>query len=306
MGTSSTTTVNGHRPDRPSRPALHRLASSLAEMEGLDAPAGRLLDVIGRIIRPGRVRDALSGTWLGHALHPLLTDLPIGAWTSATVLDLTGGPQAAPAARRLVGLGCAAGVPTALTGWVEWGDSARTRSATRRVGLIHAAANGAALLLYGASYLRRRRGGSGRGLALAGAAALGVGGHLGGHLAYVHGEGVAETTFEDGTRAWAPAIPLGELAEGRMTAVEVDGVAVLLARANGNVYALADTCTHRGGALHEGHVEDGCVVCPVHGSRFALADGTIDGGPAASPQPAWETRVSGGMVEVRQTTDPTP
>src|SRR5690606_30648143 len=193
VGTSATNSVNGHRPDQPSRPALHRLASSLAGMEGLDAPAERLLALLGRIVRPGRVRDGLSGPWLGHALHPLLTDLPIGAWTSATILDLAGGPQAAPAARRLVGVGCAAALPTALTGWVEWGDSARARTATRRVGLVHAAANGAALILYAASYLRRRRGGSGRGLALAGAAALGVGGHLGGHLAYVHGEGVAET-----------------------------------------------------------------------------------------------------------------
>lgn len=306
MGTTATDHVSGHRPDQPSRPALHRLASRLAEVEALDAPAGKLLALFGRAIRPGRVHDALSGTWLGHALHPLLTDLPIGAWTSAMVLDLAGGRQAAPAARRLVGVGCLTALPTALTGWVEWSDSARTRTATRRVGLVHAAANATALLLYGASYLRRRRGGGGRGLALAGGAALVVGGHLGGHLAYIHGEGVAETTFEHGSRAWRPAIPLAELGDGGMTSVEIDGVPVLVARANGSVYALADTCTHRGGALHEGQVEDGCVVCPVHGSRFALADGTVDGGPAAAPQPAWETRISEGMVEVRQTTDPTP
>lgn len=288
------------------RPALHRLASRIAGIEALDAPAGKLLGVLGRAIGPGRVRDALSGTYLGHPLHPLLTDLPIGTWTSALILDLSGGPRARPAARRLIGVGVLAALPTATTGWVEWGDSAKTRTSTRRVGIVHAAANVTALSLYGASYVARRRGRGGRGLALAGAGALAVGGHLGGHLAYVHGEGVAVTTFEDGPHEWTPTISEAALPEGSMTCAEAAGVPVLIVRQGGELHALANRCNHRGGPLHEGELGDGCVTCPWHGSRFALADGGVDRGPASSPQPAFATRVREGWIEVRQATDPTP
>lgn len=305
MQTPSPVAPAPHLPTAPAQPRMHRLASDLADVTALDPPAHTVLSVVGRVVRPGPVRDALSGTFLGHALHPLLTDLPIGAWTSALALDLVGGPDSAPAARRLIGMGIAAALPTALTGVVEWSDSARTRSATRRVGLVHGLANATALALFTASYARRRNGG-GRLLALAGAGALAVGGHLGGHLSYVHGEGVARTTFEDGPREWTPTIPAAELGDGQMTCVEAHGEAILLAREDGVVYALADHCNHRGGRLHEGELSDGCVTCPLHGSRFALADGAVRRGPAGSPQPAYETRVRDGRIEVRQTTDPTP
>lgn len=306
MESTPTSTAAGHIPAPPRRPALHALAHQIGRVEALDAPANGVLGVLGKLLRPGPLRDVLSGTPLGHALHPLMTDLPIGAWTSATILDVAGGAQSRPAAQRLVGVGVLAALPTAVTGWVEWGDSAKTRSATRRIGLVHAAANVAALTLYGASYLRRRSGNGGRGLAFAGAGALAVGGHLGGHLAFVHGEGVAATTFEPATGEWTATVPLDELAEGTMTCAQVDGVPVLVALHEGVTYALADHCTHRGGPLHEGELDDGCVVCPWHGSRFALDDGAVRRGPAAVPQPAYETRVRDGRIEVRRTTDPTP
>jgi nitrite reductase/ring-hydroxylating ferredoxin subunit/uncharacterized membrane protein len=293
-------------PPEPRRPTLHRLATEIGKVEALDAPATRLLDALSGVVRPGRVRDVLSGTFLGHPLHPLLTDLPIGTWVSALVLDLTGGPQAAPAARRLVGVGVLAALPTAASGYLEWADSARARAATRRVGLVHATANVTALSLFGASWLARRRGGGGRRLALAGAGALTVGGHLGGHLSYVHGEGVAVTTFQQGPQDWAPTILDAELAEGQMAGFETDDARILLVRQDGCLYALDDRCTHRGGPLHEGELGAGCVTCPWHGSRFALADGAVQRGPAGSPQPAYATRVREGRIEVRQATDPTP
>jgi nitrite reductase/ring-hydroxylating ferredoxin subunit/uncharacterized membrane protein len=294
------------RPLEARRPALHRFASNIAGIEALDAPAGKILGVLSRTIKPGRARDVLSGTFLGHALHPLLTDVPIGTWTSALILDLSGGPRAQPAARRLIGVGVLAALPTATTGWVEWADSAKTRTSTRRVGVVHAAANVTALSLYTASYLARRRGGDGRALALAAASALAVGGHLGGHLSYVHGEGVAVTTFEDGPHEWTPTIPETAVTEGSMTCTEADGVPVLIARQGGRLHALANRCNHRGGPLHEGELSDGCVTCPWHGSRFALDDGAVDRGPASSPQPVFATRVLDGLIEVRQLTDPTP
>jgi nitrite reductase/ring-hydroxylating ferredoxin subunit/uncharacterized membrane protein len=292
----------------PQRPILHRLAERVGQVEALDAPAQKLLGVADKVIRPGRARDVLSGTFLGHALHPLMTDLPIGSWTSAILLDNFGGRDSEQAARRLVGLGILAAVPTAASGWVEWADSAGGRPATRRVGLAHAASNVTALSLFTASYLARRRGrrAKGRALALAGSSALAVGGHLGGHLSYVHGEGVAVTTFEEGATDWTEAMPEEELAEGRPACVMVNRVPVLLVREGGEIHALANRCTHRGGPLHEGEVSDGRVTCPWHGSEFDLRTGSVERGPASSPQPAYETRTRNGSVEVRQVTDPTP
>jgi nitrite reductase/ring-hydroxylating ferredoxin subunit/uncharacterized membrane protein len=288
------------------KPLLHRLATELGEREALDPPARKLLGLAHRAIRPGRVRDALSGTFLGHALHPLLTDLPIGSWSSAMVLDVAGGPGSERAARRLIGTGILASVPTAVTGSIEWADSADGRAGTRRVGLVHAAANVTALALYSASYLARRRGGDGRTLAFAGGAALAVGGHLGGHLSYVNGEGVAVTTFESGPTEWTPTIPESELAEGRPACVSAAGVPVLVVRQGERIRALANRCNHRGGPLHEGELSDGTIACPWHGSTFRLEDGSVERGPAASPQPAYEARLNQGRVEVRQVTDPTP
>jgi nitrite reductase/ring-hydroxylating ferredoxin subunit/uncharacterized membrane protein len=288
------------------RPALHRFVAEVRQREALDPPARRFLALHHRAIPPGKVREALSGTFLGHPLHPPLTDLPIGSWTSAMVLDAFGGEGSRPAARKLIGTGILAALPTAVSGSVEWADSAEGRSSTRRIGLVHAAANTTALALYSASYLARRRGRGGRVLALAGGAALVVGGYLGGHLAYVNGEGVAFTTFEQGPTDWTATIPESELSEGRPTCVVADCVPVLLVRQGERIRALANHCNHRGGPLHEGTLDDGTITCPWHGSSFDLETGSVERGPAASPQPAYEARLRDGRVEVRQVTDPTP
>jgi uncharacterized membrane protein len=151
--------------------------------------AATALDPVVRAVRPladalvsdPARRDLLRGAWLGHAVHPLLTDLPIGLWTSALTLDLVGGASARPAARRLVGLGVLLFVPTALTGWAEW-SGIETRD--QRVGVVHAVANAAAALGFAASWRARRRGRvlRGKALGLGSASLLGVGGYLGGHL----------------------------------------------------------------------------------------------------------------------------
>jgi nitrite reductase/ring-hydroxylating ferredoxin subunit/uncharacterized membrane protein len=293
-------------PTAGERPLLHHLVTELGQQEALDPPARRILELAHGAIKPGRFRDALSGSFLGHPLHPLLTDLPIGSWTSALVLDAAGGSDSAAAARKLIGTGILAAVPTAVTGSVEWSDSADGRPATRRVGLVHATANVTALALFSASYLARRRGGSGRALALAGGAAMAVGGHLGGHLTYVDGEGVAATTFEEGPSEWTEIASTSQLVDGRPTCATVAGVPVLLVRQGERIRALANRCNHRGGPLHEGELGEDTITCPWHGSVFRLDDGSVEGGPAASPQPAFEARVRDGRVEARQVTDPTP
>ncbi len=128
-------------------------------------------------------RTVLLGHWLGHALHPLLTDLPIGFWTSSWVLDILPVSGARRASQRLVGLGLLAAVPTAATGWAEWSQT--SEQGVRRVGVAHAAANAVALGLYTGSWLARRRGRHGVGILMGhlAAGAASAGGFLGAHLA---------------------------------------------------------------------------------------------------------------------------
>ena len=159
----------------------------------LDPVINAVRRVVNGTLRSQKVRDALHGVWLGHPLHPPLTDIPIGAWTSSVILDWTGGEDCRSASDRLILTGVLAAGATAATGWSDWPDAEQGSAAVRRSGLVHAAANGTAAALMISSYLARKRGarGLGRLLSLAGSAALGTGGWLGGHLGYTLGAGVA-------------------------------------------------------------------------------------------------------------------
>jgi nitrite reductase/ring-hydroxylating ferredoxin subunit/uncharacterized membrane protein len=274
------------------------MTNRLEKEKRLDGIARTVGEVVGKVVPPGPIKDALSGTWLGHTLHPVMTDLPIGAWTSATALDLVGGEESEAASRRLIGLGILASVPTALSGFSDYSD---TMGEERRVGLTHAAFNVAALALFAASYGARRNGSSlkGKGLSLLGMGAASVGAYLGGHLSLDMGVGVDHTAYESGPGDWTPTMPESELEEGKATKFEVDGVEIMLTRQGGRVCALSDRCTHAGGPLSEGTIQAGTVKCPWHGSVFSLEDGRVKQGPARAPQPAYETRVVEGRVEVR-------
>jgi predicted membrane protein DUF2231 len=166
--------------ERP--PMIVRWTLRLEEATALDKPVQALAPSIRSAFGSGRRGSLLRGEWLGHAVHPLLTDVVLGTWTSATILDLLGGRDSSAAARRLVGTGLLAVAPTAWTGWAEW--SAAPGQREKRVGLVHATTNGVAIGVYAASWVARRRGRHRTGvrLALAGAAVSGVGAYLGGHL----------------------------------------------------------------------------------------------------------------------------
>jgi nitrite reductase/ring-hydroxylating ferredoxin subunit/uncharacterized membrane protein len=287
---------------------LHRLlppgnrapVRTIAGIQALD-PVGKALgNAVRSVIKPRGLKEALSGSWLGHPLHPVLTDVTIGTFTSAVLLDWLGGRASRPASQRLLGLGLVSAVPVVAAGASDWADTEVGSDSARRIGLVHAAGNALASSLFAASYAARRRGDDGRLLALAGGAALTAGGYLGGHLSYAEGVGVDQTAFADGPDDWTDVLGESELAEGRMRCVDADGTPVMLARSGGELYALTDRCSHRGGPLHEGEIQDGTVVCPWHASVFDLRDGALIHGPAAYPQPAWDTRVRAGRVEVRR------
>lgn len=244
------------------------------------------------------VKNALSGTWLGHQLHPMLTDMPMGAWAMASLLDLTGGEGSAKAAKKLVGFGVLTAVPTAMSGASDWSEE---QGAAQRVGMVHAVANSIGTSLQLASWLARANGKRKTGvtLSLLGLSAAGFGGYLGGHLSYVQGVGVNHTAFEETSGQWRDVAAVDDVTEGAPLRVEADGVPVMMVRDDGAIRALSATCAHAGGPLDEGEVIDHCIRCPWHGSTFALSDGAVKRGPASIDQPAWDVKIEGERVFVR-------
>jgi nitrite reductase/ring-hydroxylating ferredoxin subunit/uncharacterized membrane protein len=288
----------------PTAPSpLHALAEQVEELDALDEPGQAIGKQVRGALGPGVVKDLLSGTWLGHPVHPVLTDVVIGSFTSASILDLVGGERSADGAQRLVGIGLAAYGPTALTGANDWADSEPADDSVRRTGLVHAATNATAFALYALSYRARRRGRRTAGtlLGLAGAGTLTVGGYLGGHLTYTQGVGVDQTRFDQGPDEWTTVEGAGELAEGKPTTVVVEETPVMLVRVDGRLRAVHDRCAHRGCSLAGTGTIDGDVIeCGCHGSRYELADGTLQRGPATTPQPAFEVRERDGRIEIRR------
>lgn len=275
------------------------VAQSFERSPILDRVGKFLTSLFARFVRPGGLKDLLSGTWLGHPLHPVLTDVPIGAWTGAMALDVLGGKRSRGASDALVGLGLLGALPTAVTGLSEIADTVDRHE--RSLAAAHAVGNIAAVLVYAVSLIARKRGNPRTGVMLstAGWAAVLGSGFLGGHLAFRKGVGVDRTVFEPSIPDWTAAMSEDALPEGKPTRARVGGTDVLLYRAAGRIYALATRCSHRGGPLHKGRVEDLRVTCPWHLSTFDLRDGSIVRGPATAPQPEFEVRVADGTIEVR-------
>jgi nitrite reductase/ring-hydroxylating ferredoxin subunit/uncharacterized membrane protein len=268
----------------------------------LDPLANAARRVVHAVIQPQALRDALHGVWLGHPLHPMLTDVPIGTWTAAAVLDLV--PGTGPSAATLIATGCLAAAPTAITGWADFSE---LHEQQQRVAIVHAAANITALGCYTASLAARGGGRTLRGKAwsYAGFAAMSIGGYLGGHLAYRQAAGVnhAEQIPHLFPQGWQPIGELADLPDGELTSRSVDGVDLLVIRRGRHVDVLADICSHLAAPLSEGSFSvergQGCVICPWHGSVFRLSDGAVVHGPATAPVPRFETRVADGLLEVR-------
>jgi nitrite reductase/ring-hydroxylating ferredoxin subunit len=253
------------------------------------------------------IKDFLHGTWLGHALHPALILLPAGSWTTAAILDVVGDRQGADTA---IGFGILTSLPTAASGLADW---SYTSGRSRRIGLVHAILNSAALTCYSLSWLARRGGSRGLGVTLStvGWGTLVVAAYLGGELSYALGQGVNRIAWSPDVSGeseqlddFKPVVKLDDVREGRLTGAEldVDGkkVPLVLTKHGREVLALNGVCSHLGGPLAEGKlVDEWCVECPWHGSRFDFRDGEVVRGPAAYHQPKYEVRVRDGMVEAR-------
>jgi nitrite reductase/ring-hydroxylating ferredoxin subunit len=247
-----------------------------------------------RLIRPGKLRDVMHGVWLGHPLHPMLIQVPVGAWLSASILDLSRGNERA--ARLLVATGLIAAAPAALAGAADWSEQHEQQM---RVGIVHAAGNVVALSLYGASLAPRDLHLS-RALRLAGLAAVSVSGLLGGHISFrlAGGANHAEEVPHLVKPGWQYLMAAAELPEGKPVRQMLGEVPVVAIRTDGTIHVLADRCSHMSGPLSGGELADGCLTCPWHGSVFRVADGSVARGPATAPQPAFEAREADGAIQV--------
>lgn len=168
----------------------------LEDTTALDGAVRTLEPLVDTAFASGTRGEVLRGDWLGHAVHPVLTDVVLGTWGSATILDLIGGRDSQAAAQRLLGVSLLAVGPTAWSGWAEWASASER---DKRVGVVHAATNAVAIGIFASSWLARRRGDHAAGVrrSLTGAAVASVGGYLGGHLAAARKVGTRDPAYAD-------------------------------------------------------------------------------------------------------------
>ena len=279
--------------------------------------AERLSDGLQHIIQvvvgahrkpPRRLKSLLNGTWLGHPLHPAITDVPITAWITTAVFDvlwLISPVTFAWAARgaevtALIGLLAALGA--IVTGLTDWSD---TYGAERRVGLNHALFNASATILYLVSFVLRLVQAPGDSILAAitgfvGLASVLYAAYLGGDMVFTKGTGVNHTAWEAESDDYEAVLPLERVEENKLYRVTASGVPVVLVRRSLQLYAISATCPHAGGPLDEGTLDGDIVECPWHGSRFCMRDGRVLTGPATVHAPRYDVRVRNDQVEVRR------
>ncbi|MDA8201771.1 MAG: Rieske (2Fe-2S) protein [Chloroflexi bacterium] len=281
---------------------MHRRIERLIDGQaGWARPVGEwnqrwLMEFFGRT-RP--LKDMLNGVWLGHPVHPAVTDVPVGALMAGAVLDMAGLERAADIALATAVAGMAASAATGAADAVDAYGRPQVQAT------VHASIMGASLTACLLSLgLRATKSRALRpiavALSLAGYAGVAAGAYVGGELTYGSGNMVDRHAWETRTAKWR-ALDVDDVPEGVLVRANAGSTALVLSRSGDEIVALDATCAHAGGPLDGGTVEDGCVECPWHGSRFALADGRVVRGPAVYDQPAWEIRrADGGRLEARQ------
>ena len=250
------------------------------------------------------VKNFLHGKWLGHPLHPLITDIPIGAWTTAAILDtmeLFGSDKYKTGADAAVTVGLAGAAGAAVTGLTDWTG---TTQIERKAGLAHAILNVTATALYLTSAILRKNKKSRKtaiSFSMLGYCITTASAYIGGNLVYNQQMGVNHAAEPEGfPNEFVAVCREDDLEENSMKCVQANKISVLLARKNNEILAIANTCSHMGGPLDEGELLEDCKVrCPWHGSVFSLKDGSVVDGPATEPQPEFDVRTRNGQIEVK-------
>ncbi len=275
----------------------------IAGTSGLDGPAKGLQRVVNgfwKVARP--LQSLVNGTWLGHAIHPILTDVVVGAWTVTLLFDIVGifVPSAGlgPAAEIALWLGVLAGLGSIATGLTDWKDG---YGEELRLGLVHALIMTTTTVLYIVSGLIRLGAvdsDAARVIAIVGYVLVTGGSYLGGEMAMAFGSMVDHNAFRSGVRQFTGIGALATFKEG-INYIELEDKPLLVVRRGDVITAIGAVCSHAGGPLQDGQLMGNEVECPWHGSRFRVDDGSVRRGPATYPQPLYEVRLSGGQVEVR-------
>jgi nitrite reductase/ring-hydroxylating ferredoxin subunit/uncharacterized membrane protein len=251
---------------------------------------------LSALFRPAPMRtlkDFLNGTWLGHPVHAVLTDVPIGAFTLLILFDLLGQPGASDVS--LV-LGLLAMIGAAAAGLADYTD---TDDHPRIVATVHATIMIVTLVVFLLSLVLRL--GSGRGVAVildfVGYLLISAGAYVGGEVVYTLGNMVNRHAWRFfGQGKWT-ALDVTDVPEGQLVKAKAGAQTLVLIRNGDRVLALHDTCAHAGGPLNEGKLIDGGIVeCPWHFSRYEMATGNRRSGPTTYDQPRFEVRraASGG------------
>jgi nitrite reductase/ring-hydroxylating ferredoxin subunit/uncharacterized membrane protein len=289
-------------------PLRYAIASVVENQTWLDKLAGPLqswlLQLYGQPGQPSRkIKDLLNGTWLGHALHPVFTDVPLGAWSSTMLLDLAWlnneSEGLASGADITMALGIVGATAAAVTGVTDWSD---LEGMDQRVGLMHGLLNSGILLTNIGSLALRLTGRRRAGIALStvGYLASLFSAYLGGEMSFAKGIGVNHDAWEGGSDEYVAVMNIEDLAENTLTRVDAAGIPAVLLKQGTSIYAIGAVCTHMAGPLDEGTCEDGIVTCPWHGSRFRMSDGSVVNGPAVYAEPTFAVRVRDGKIELRR------
>jgi nitrite reductase/ring-hydroxylating ferredoxin subunit/uncharacterized membrane protein len=283
-------------------------------IESLARPLSGLWNGIAAVSRgfyrllgsPGkRLQDFLNGSWLGHALHPVLTDVVIGGATMAIFLDILrvffSVTDLETATAWTLGLTTLSGVGAILTGLTDFKDTGEGDE--RNIAGLHGVINIVAIVIFTVSLLQR--GGGSHDAAfwtlLIGYLVISLGSYIGGHVVYKFGYMVNHNAFARGKKAaeFTAIMPADGLADATPTRASLGATNVVVVRRGDVVFALKETCSHAGGPLAEGTLQDDSIICPWHQSTFRLSDGAVRHGPASSRQVAYRARINAGQVEVQ-------
>jgi nitrite reductase/ring-hydroxylating ferredoxin subunit/uncharacterized membrane protein len=303
MSTTDPTTETSTPAETPAerQPFAERFSDSLQNV---------IKVLVGSNRKPPRLlRSLLNGTWFGHPLHPLLTDVPVTSWVLTAIFDviwlISHTTWAAYGGFVSVIVGLLGALGAFATGLTDWSD---TYGAERRVGLNHALYNTIATTLYIISFILRLLAGPGDGIAAAiigfvGLMSVSYAAYLGGDMVFTKGTGVNHTAWEASGEDYEAVLPLEKVEENKLYRVTASGVPVVLLRQGLHLYAISATCPHAGGPLDEGTLTGDIVECPWHGSRFCMRDGRVLTGPATVNAPRYDVRVRNGQVEVKRIAD---
>jgi len=257
---------------------------------------------LGALFRPMRwLKDFLNGRWLGHPLHAVLTDVPIGCFTLVLIFDVIDQRAAADIS---LGFGLLAMVGAAVAGLADYSD---TDDHPLMVATVHATIMTLALVVLAISLLLHL--GSGAtgsrivpiALDVIGYLLLTAGAYVGGEVAYTLGNMVNRHGWRFFGAAKWQALDVTEIPEGQPVRAKAGAQTLVLVRSGETIHALHDQCAHAGGSLSGGKIVDGCIQCPLHGSQFELATGYRHRGPTVYDQPRYEVRRGeGGGYEARR------